>query len=425
MSLRRRVQLALAALLVLTVLGAWAVAGLALMRPVLRDLLQERVMVATYVARSVRGAPDPDAAAAQLASAVGAEARVVPELPEPLASRPPRRTVTRGPWELWIWQGRRTPVAIPLEAGGPWLVIWFPVDLLGIPRRLMFGLFLLLAGSLGVAALASRWVMAPLERALTGMARVGAGDLAHRLPEGDDASGQIGRAFNQMADRVGGRVGGQRQLLAAVSHELRTPLSRLRLQAELLADAGAPPDRLAALARDSADMDDLVGELLESARLEQGARALRLEDVAVDVVLAEALGTVDLEDRPVELRCPPDLRWRLDPARVNRALVNLLSNAVRYTPPGTPIAIGAEVAQDRLVIRVADRGPGVSEEALARLFDPFFRADASRSRASGGLGLGLMLVRQIAEAHGGQAVAALREGGGLEVRVTLAPQQVD
>ena len=102
-----------------------------------------------------------------------------------------------------------------------------------------------------------------------------------------------------------------------------------------------------------------------------------------------------------------------------RVLTNLLSNAVRYTPADAEITVAAEIIDGMVSLRVSDRGPGVSSEALPRLFEPFFREESSRSRATGGLGLGLMLVRQFAEAHGGRVEAGLRSGGGLSVTVRL------
>jgi signal transduction histidine kinase len=116
---------------------------------------------------------------------------------------------------------------------------------------------------------------------------------------------------------------------------------------------------------------------------------------------------------------PDGLDAVVDRKRVLRVLTNLLSNAVRYTPAEAEVTLSAEVQDAWVLLRVADRGPGVAPADLGRLFEPFFRAEGSRSRATGGLGLGLMLVRQIAEAHGGTVKAEARVGGGLSMTVRL------
>ena len=184
-------------------------------------------------------------------------------------------------------------------------------------------------------------------------------------------------------------------------------------------EAGADPARLDALEKDIADVDALVEELLESARLDQGFIALRVAPVDVAALTVEALGSVDLGDRELRLDFPPSLEVQADARRLLRVLTNLLSNAARYTPTDATIHITGRTRGEESTLEVADDGPGVPPEALDRLFDPFFRAESSRSRRTGGLGLGLMLCRQIAEAHGGRIVARNREGGGLALLLTL------
>jgi signal transduction histidine kinase len=262
-------------------------------------------------------------------------------------------------------------------------------------------------------------MLRPLELASSAMERVADGDLSHRAPAGADAAGRMGSTFNRMADRVQGLVQGQRDLMAAVSHELRTPLTRMRLQVELMREEDAPPARVDALERDIRAVDELVEELLESARLDQGVLALNEQVFDAGDLFSEALGSVDLGSRPVEVQVPSGLSLEADRKRVLRVVTNLLSNVARYTPPETPTRLSVEAGEHDWVIVVADEGHGVPSAALDRLFDPFFRVESSRSRRTGGLGLGLMLCRQIAEAHGGRITAANRREGGLIVKVTL------
>lgn len=418
MTLRLRVFLGMTALLVVT-LVLWAGATGGLLRPTFGRVVEERVDIALYMAKRIEESPDPRRAVDRLGEEVGVDAR--------LGRRPPRdmvhraKVVERDGREILVLNAPGSPIAVPLESHrrAAWLMIRFPADL-DRPRRFIVGAVgLLFIVAMGAAVLASRWMLKPLELARDAMRRVADGDLTHRVPEGADAAGKMGETFNEMAGRVEGLVRGQRDLMAAVSHELRTPLTRMRLQVEMLRDTGADPARLATLEADIADVDGLVEELLESARLDQGVMALRRTELDVMDVCTQALGGVDLGDRPVSLEVDPGLTVFADERRLVRVLSNLLSNVGRYTPAEAEVTLAA--ARDDLAVSlmVADRGPGVSSEKLPRLFDPFFRAETSRSRATGGLGLGLMLVRQIAEAHGGGVVAENREGGGLSVTVRL------
>lgn len=420
MSLRLRVFLGMAAMLVVTLLIGWGITT-GLLRPFFGQLVEERVDVALHMARQVETAPDPRRTVHQLRKELGVDAR--------LGRRPPRtmveraRVVEREGREILVLRAPGSPIAVPLDDGPRkgWLMITFPADLDAPGRKVAIGLGVLLALAVVGALGTSRWMLRPLEVASDAMRRVADGDLSHRAPTGGDAAGQMGQTFNRMAEQVEGLVQGQRDLMAAVSHELRTPLTRMRLQLAMLRDdeGRADPARIAALEADIGAVDALVGELLESARLDQGVMALQLEATDLGALCAEALGAVDLGDRPVVFAVPDGLDAVVDRKRVLRVLTNLLSNAVRYTPAEAEVTLSAEVQDAWVLLRVADRGPGVAPADLGRLFEPFFRAEGSRSRATGGLGLGLMLVRQIAEAHGGTVKAEARVGGGLSMTVRL------
>ena len=423
-----RLLLAHFVLLMLTILGAWAVVGGGVLHSLIGNLIEERADIALYIAEQVESADDPIAEAVALASALQVEVRLTSEEPPPGKRRGKRsaQTLERDGRTLRIIKSRRSPILVPVMVQGveKWLVVRFPVDLEAPPRRAGGGLIILAGIALLGAIIAARWTLRPLRTASDAMHQIAAGDLGHRLPEGGDVTGQMGETFNRMAARVEGLVADQRNLMAAVSHELRTPLARMRLQLELLGDTGADPSRIRDIEAEVGEVDGLVEELLESARLDQGVLALHLESVDLLDLAAEALGSVDLGERPICLSIPVGSHLTADRKRLLRCLTNLLSNAVRYTAAEVEVTLSAIPEDHGVRLVVSDRGEGVSAEALPRLFDPFFRAEASRSRVTGGLGLGLMLVRQIIEAHGGRIAAENQAGGGLSVGMWLPMEPI-
>lgn len=431
MSLRLRVWLSVVGLLALTVLAAWMLTGSVVLGALVGSLTDERVDTAVYVANEVRQEEGPQARierARQLSRELGVSLRLHEELPDRHGDAS-WRAVQRDGVTVFVargHRGRRAPVLVAMgpDGGAPFLAVRFRTDLEQPRRAVALGLVLLLAAGVLASVAASRWMLRPLELAGAAMQRVADGDLSHRVEAtGTDVTGRMGATFNAMADRVQGMVEGQRELMAAVSHELRTPLARMRLQAELLRDAGAPEARIAALEADIAEVDALVGELLESARMHQGQLALRLEEVQLLPLVQDCLAAEDLGARPVTVDVPAELVLPADPARLGRVLRNLLSNIRRYTPPDAAVTVRASKVRSEdgghVILAVADAGPGVPDADLPRLFEPFYRADGASRRATGGLGLGLMLVKQIVQAHGGSVDAMNRPAGGLLVRVVL------
>ncbi len=273
-----------------------------------------------------------------------------------------------------------------------------------------------LLGVLGLLALALALGAWPLTRRLTGrlerlrrgVEELGSGDLSARVAvEGRDEIADLAGSFNRAATRIEELVGSQRRLLAFASHELRSPLARLGVALEMVP---ADDARKAGIARDIAELDGLIGELLESSRVEsQGAN--RAEDVDVLALVAEEAAREALEVTGEAVVVKGD-------ARLLRRLVrNLIENARRHGGGG-----GVEVRVERsgasAVIRVADRGRGVPEAERERIFEPFYRP-AGSAETGEGYGLGLALVRQIARAHGGDARCLPRDGGGSVFEVRL------
>jgi two-component system sensor histidine kinase MprB len=248
-------------------------------------------------------------------------------------------------------------------------------------------------------------------------------DLSQRIDAGRDELGRLAGAFNRMLDALARSRRAQRQLVADASHELRTPLTSVRANLELLAspqaDRLAPAERqalLSDLVQQSEELSVLVGDLVDLARdgdsgpANGGRQNVRLDEVvrsAVDRVRPRApdvpFATDDLEATEVAG----------DRAAIERAVVNLLDNAVKFSPPRRPVEVSVHGGR----IAVRDRGPGIADGDLALVFDRFYRADDARRLP--GSGLGLAIVRQVAEAHGGTAFAQHAPGGGALLVMTV------
>ena len=231
-----------------------------------------------------------------------------------------------------------------------------------------------------------------------------------------------------MAERLEERIRSERELFANISHEIRTPLARLRVALELLEDA--PGDsaqtfqRLQGIGGDLTELELLLDNVLTTARLDfavGGAnnfplhpRAVALDDFFDQIAERFArhypgrfldINTEGLSPTAV-----------FDPNLINRACDNLLDNAVKYNSPGRPVILKAVTTNERFAVEVSDYGKGVAEKDLVRLFDPFFRSHRSRSRRTGGAGLGLTLCKRIVEAHGGRIMAELNQDQGMTFR---------
>jgi two-component system sensor histidine kinase KdpD len=215
-------------------------------------------------------------------------------------------------------------------------------------------------------------------------------------------------------------------LLSSVSHDLRTPLAVISGATSSLVEGATmlePATRveLAQTAYDEAErLNRLVGNLLDMTRLESGAVQVRKEWQPLEEVVGAALTRLDerLRDHPVTASLPPDGPLvPLDSVLIEQVLINLLENAIKYTPPGSPIEISATGARDAVTVTVADRGPGIPPGGVQRVFEKFYRARAGDG--SGGVGLGLTICRGIVEAHGGRIWVENRPGGGAAFHFTL------
>lgn len=233
-----------------------------------------------------------------------------------------------------------------------------------------------------------------------------------------DEIGHLAAAFNNLTDRRE-RVEEQRKAMVAdVAHELRNPLNNLRVWLEAAQDGVADLDQAltASLLEEALRLQHLVDDLQDLAAADAGTLRLHFEVVSATDVLHQAVSAYQVAARTagvtLTVTAPDDLTLHADPIRLRQLLDNLVSNALRHTPPGGAVTLTAENSAGEVVLRVADTGTGIGPEDLPRVFDRFWRADPSRSRRTGGSGLGLAIVRQLATAHGGTVTAESTLGKG-------------
>jgi two-component system OmpR family sensor kinase len=296
-------------------------------------------------------------------------------------------------------------------------------------HRLLLIELLVTAAVLGALAALSLWIvrlgLRPLREIEATASAITAGDLSHRVDIDDERTevGRVGLAINDMLGRIEASDSRLRRFVADASHELRTPLAAVRAYAELFSrGAASRPEDLArsmsGITREAERMSVLVEDLLLLARLDEG-RPLERDRVQLDVLVHEAVDAARALDpeRPLELDAKPVVVLG-DRDRLRQIVDNLLSNIRSHTASGSAARVVVAREGERAVIEVSDTGPGLTPDELDRIFERFYRADASRSRASGGVGLGLSIVAAVARAHGG-TVSARSDAGGATFRIEL------
>ena len=234
----------------------------------------------------------------------------------------------------------------------------------------------------------------------------------------------LARDFDAMADQLRANRAAITQLLRDISHELRSPLARMRVSLGLARQPAADLARqLDRLEREIERLDSLISQVLKLARLHGTDTSFAREAFDLDEVIEEVVRDANFEG--AAKNCKINLRGRarmsVNGSRdlVRSAIENVLRNAVRYSPEGAPVDVSVEHEQDGLVMSIRDRGPGVPPADLERIFEPFYRVAESRDRDSGGEGIGLAITAQVMKAHGGRAMAANGQAGGLIVRLNL------
>jgi signal transduction histidine kinase len=299
----------------------------------------------------------------------------------------------------------------PRPGGGRYLFVWGHYSRFRAAHgKLLWLTAGLVLGVMVIAHEVIRRSLRPLRTLRSGVERLREGELDVALPTSTrDEFGALTEAFNAMVTRVRDMVIARDRLLLDVSHELRSPLTRMKVALALLPDG----DKRRLMEADVAEMETLISELLELERLRDG-RALRIELQDLVPILRRAVEAFQDTPPGVLLEGPEgEVPVRVDADKVRTVLSNLLENAAKYAlPDSAPVTVSAAREGAWVAVRVRDDGPGIPEADRASLFEPFFRVDRSRSKKTGGYGLGLSICRRIMEAHGGSIGVEGRERRG-------------
>lgn len=279
------------------------------------------------------------------------------------------------------------------------------------------------------AWLTARWIVRPIEQLTKSVRALGNGDLhaRSRVARADEI-GELGRRFDDMAGRIEKLLVTEKELLANVAHELRTPLARIGVALDLASEGNSERARasLAEIAVDVAELELIVDDTLTALRCSiagDAALPLRRSLVEPSTIVHAAAERMRARhgERPLEVAIDAALPMiDVDPVLFRRVVDNLLENAHKYTPDrDAPIRLTVSRIDDGVVFEISDRGIGLSEAELPRVFDPFWRSERSRSRATGGVGLGLTMVKRIVDAHGVGIAVTSDVGHGTTARISV------
>jgi len=347
------------------------------------------------------------------------------------------------PHDEMMGLGARRPVRVNGETAA--FVIYYDREL-GNMAKIRYGIsgsvsFLLLAGSvvlmlisLFVAYRMSRRLTSPLRQLIPAIVRLRKGEWGVQAPVvSRDEIGEVARAFNEMSEQLRRTEQARKNMMADVAHELRTPLTIVRGQLDLFQQSGQAirPEQLLPLQDELIRLSRLVDDLHQLSLAE--ARRLPLERRPTDLsgllrrIMDRLVPETEGKSIALKLDAPGEVTALVDPHRITQVLLNLLVNAVRYTPPGgtVHVSVAMEPAMrqgepgPQARIAIADTGPGIAPEHLPHLFDRFYRTDEARSRDRGGMGLGLAIAKEFVLAHGGTIDVESRPGKGTTFIVTL------
>ena len=279
---------------------------------------------------------------------------------------------------------------------------------------------LVAAAALVLAVILARQITGPVRRLAAATTDIAGGKLDSRIENtGSDELGQLGQSFNSMAATLQRQEEERRSMLADIAHELRTPLSVLRGNLEAMLDGLLEPrhEQLSVLHEQSVALSRLIDDLRTLSLAAEGHLELHRQPTDVAELARRVVGEMEAgaKEREIALsvEAPEGLpRPALDSDRIGQVLRNLIDNALRYTPASGRVRVTVRPQAEGVTVTVSDTGAGIAREDLPHVFDRFYRADGSRTRATGGSGLGLAIVKQLVEAHGGEVRAESDPGRG-------------
>lgn len=244
-----------------------------------------------------------------------------------------------------------------------------------------------------------RRILKPIKRLTEGVHEVSRGNLSHQIPiRKKDELGELANSFNSMTKRIREMIHSKEQLLLDISHELRSPITRMKVTLESLLDGKAKES----LREDLLEMEGMITEILESERLNSPHGKLNLKRYNISEVIKEVLQ--DFQDKPPGIKLtsiPEEVFLKIDGDRVKIVFKNILENAIKYSrPESQPVEIFIEDNEKSVWVQIKDHGSGIPKEELPFIFEPFYRVDRSRSKETGGYGLGMSLCKKIMETHG-------------------------
>ena len=298
--------------------------------------------------------------------------------------------------------------------------------------ELVVGTLAAVLAAIAASLFTTRRILAPIQAMTAASQRIAAGDYHSRIhPPSRDELGTLAESFNEMAGVLERTERRRMELIGDVAHELRTPLSGIKSSLEGLVDGVLPcePDTFLGMQRDVSRMQRLVHDLDDLSRVEAGQVQLELRPVDIGELIDAAAARLQpqFEDKGVALHLVIPLglpQLLVDANRMTQVLLNLLGNALQYTPSGGQVIVRTWAGRGELAVAVQDSGIGIAPEHLPHVFERFYRVDKSRSRAGGGSGIGLTITRHLVEAHGGRiwaSSAGPNQGSTFTLTLPLSP----
>lgn len=293
------------------------------------------------------------------------------------------------------------------------------------PSAILFAPFyiLLLMTVVALYWLVTMYITRPVRQLANVVDRFGIGELTARAtPRSKDEIGNLGRSFNAMAERIHTLLTAERQLLQDVSHELRSPLARLTFEAEMVRNTADRDAAATRLRHEIERLSELVGTLIDMARAEGEPGEVEMELVCLNDLLLATAEDSEVEAKAagcrIDVKAPQEVCLQGNAELLRRAIENVLRNAIRYAPPESTVEVKLVREENCARITVRDYGQGIPEKLRERIFDPFFRADASRDEHTGGVGLGLAIAQRAVRVHHGDIIATNASPGAL-LTITL------